>query len=348
MYSFRNLLVIGIVIFFLLITFSYSKAATKLKAADLVKNGQLINLTQDKYKKLFKELREKYQFKQAELDTLFQGVKIDKKILELHDQQWEAKPYYKYWPLFITSSVVSKGKARLEENKAILDRVEKKFGVNREFILAIWGVETQYGSNTGNYSVFKTLNTLFDAYPRRSKFFRKELIHFLLLCRENNMDPKDIKGSYAGAFGQAQFMPSSFREYAVSFDGNKDRDHFNSREDILASIANYLHRFNWAFNSPLYVDIGNDLKSPALISANLKGRKNGLINHVNVSEAQGIQLPPPPTNQKVAIVGLEIDPEKGGGFRYIAAYPNFSVITKYNNSNKYAMAVTELAEAIRE
>lgn len=348
MYSFRNLLVLGIVLFFILITFSYSKSATKPKAADLVKDGQLINLDHKKYQQLFKELREKHQFTQTELTALFTGVQIDKKVLELHDRQWEAKPYYKYWPLFITSSVVTNGKAHLNENRLILDKIEKKYGVNREFILAIWGVETRFGNNTGNYNVFKTLNTLFDAYPRRSKFFRKELIHFLLLCRENGMNPKQIKGSYAGAFGQAQFMPSSFREYAVSFDGDKQRDHFNSRADVLASIANYLHRYKWTFNSPAYIDIGNDLKSQTLISANLKGRKKGLIDYLNVSQAQGVQLPAPPANKKVAIVGLEIDPEKGGGYRYIAAYPNFSVITRYNNSNKYAMAVTELAEAIRE
>lgn len=339
-------MIIGIVLFFVLITISYSEAGAKPKAADLVKDGQIINLKHERYQLLFKDLREQHQFNQKELDTIFKGVTIDKKVLELHDRQWEAKPYYKYWPLFITSSVVTNGKDRLEENKEIFDRIEKKYGVNREYILAIWGVETRYGSNTGEYSVFKTLNTLFDAYPRRSKFFRKELIHFLLLCRENEMDPKSIKGSYAGAFGQAQFMPSSFREYAVSFDGNKQRDHFNSREDILASIANYLHRYKWTLNSPTYVDIGNDLKSQTLISANLKGRKKGLVDYLNVSKTQSVKLPPPPDKKKVAIVGLEIDPAKGGGYRYIAAYPNFNVITKYNNSNKYAMAVTELAEAI--
>lgn len=327
---------------------SYAEAAAKPKAADLVTDGQPIDLNNGKYQLLFKELREKHNFTQQELDPLFHGVQIDKKVLELHDRQWEAKPYYKYWPLFITPSVVDKGKSMLNSHQELLDRIETVYRVDREIVLAIWGIETRYGNNTGTYSVFKTLNTLFDAYPRRSKFFRKELIHFLLLCRENSLDPKKIKGSYAGAFGQAQFMPSSFREYAVSFDGNSQRDHFSSLEDVLASIANYLRRYRWTLDGPIYVDIGKDLKSQELISANVKGRKKGRIEYKKVEKAQGLPLPAPPNGKKVAIIGLEIAPKKGGGYRYIAAYPNFSVITRYNNSNKYAMAVTELAEAISE
>ncbi len=309
-------------------------------------DGQRIDLQQEKYRILFKELQSKHNFSPDELDSLFQGVRIDRKVLILHDKQWEAKPYYKYWPLFITPSVVSQGKKKLEQYKEILDRIEKEFGVDREIVLAIWGIETRFGQNTGGYSVFKTLNTLFDAYPRRSRFFRKQLIHFLILCRENNLDTLGIKGSYAGAFGQAQFMPSSFREYAVSFDGDHQRDHFTSMEDILASIANYLHRYHWTLAAPIYRDIGKELKSQLLISANLKGRRKGLVDHQQVGKIQGIILPPPPSQKKLAIVGLENSQKAGGGIRYIAAYPNFRVITRYNNSNKYAMAVTELAEAL--
>ncbi len=339
-------MILGIVFFFFLITISYSDASSQLKAADLVTDGQQIDLKHEKYQLLFKELRDKHNFRQEELDDLFQGVKIHKRVLELHDRQWEAKPYYKYWPLFITHSVVSKGKSNLTKYKPILDNIEKKFGVDRNVILAIWGIETRFGRNTGSYGVFTTLNTMFDAYPRRSQFFRKELIHFLLLCRENEMNALKVKGSYAGAFGQAQFMPSSFREYAVSFDGDQNRNHFSSVEDILASIANYLHRYHWTLNAPIYHDIGSELKSQQLISANLKGRTKGRVDHESISRIQGVVLPPPPAHEKLAIVGLELDPKQGGGIRYIAAYPNFNVITRYNNSNKYAMAVTELAEAL--
>ncbi len=197
----------------------------------------------------------------------------------------------------------------------------------------------------GKYNVFRTLNTLFDAYPRRSKFFRGQLIHFLLLCRENQLNPLEVKGSYAGAFGQTQFIPSSFQEYAVSFDGDSRRDVFGSIDDILASIANYLHRFKWTLDAPVYVEIGNQLHSDRLVQANITGRK-ALVNWRDVASTQGLTIPRPPLDQGLTIVGLEIHPMEGGGFRYIAGYPNFQAITAWNNSNRYAMAVSELAEAL--
>jgi membrane-bound lytic murein transglycosylase B len=318
----------------------------KTKAADLVTDGQAINLQQDKYITLFKELREKHHFTQTELDRLFTGITIDKKVLELMDKQWEAKPYYSYWPLFITPEVIERGRQELKTNQQLLDRIEKELGVNREIVIAIWGIESRFGGNKGKYGVFKTLNTLFDAYPRRSAFFRDQLIDFLLLCRENQFDTLAVTGSYAGAFGQTQFIPSSYKEYAISFDGDAKRDVFTSLEDILASIANYLHRYHWILNAPLYVDIGSELKGQDLINASNQGTKNKVDWQV-VSQIQGIKLPPPFGNKKLTIVGLEKSPFSGGGFRYVAAYPNFQAITAWNNSNRYAMAVCELAEALK-
>ena len=319
---------------------------SKPKAADLVSDGQLIDLHKDNYRQLFKELREKHNFAQKDLDNLFQGVVIDKKVLELMDRQWEAKPYYEYWPLFITPAVIATGRQKLKEHKLLLDRIEAEIGVNREFVIAIWGVESRFGSNHGKYGVFQTLNTLFDAYPRRASFFRQQLLQFLLLCRENQLDPLTVKGSYAGAFGQTQFIPSSFQEYAVSFDGDNRRDVFNSTDDILASIANYLHRFKWVLNAPVYANIGNSLRAEKLTQANLKGRK-GLVDWREVEAIQGITLPRPPQDSSLTIVGLEIHPLEGGGFRYVAGYPNFQAITAWNNSSRYAMAVSELAEALK-
>jgi len=335
--------------FLLLALFLYGQvlatAQEQPKAADLVVNGQQIDLQKDNYRKLFQELREKHQFSQQELDTIFHGVTIDKKVLELMDKQWEAKPYYDYWPLFITPTVIATGKQKLREHRSLLDRIEAKIGVDREYVVAIWGIESRFGSNHGKYGVFQTLNTLFDAYPRRSKFFRQQLVQFLLLCRENQIDPLTIKGSYAGAFGQTQFIPSSFQEYAVSFDGDDRRDVFNSTDDILASIANYLHHFKWVLDAPVYVDLGQKLGSDRLAQANLAGRKS-LVDWREVAVAQGVTLPRPPRDQGLTIVGLEIHPLEGGGFRYVAGYPNFQAITAWNNSSRYAMAVSELAEAL--
>ena len=315
------------------------------KAADLVVDGQLIDLQKDTYRKLFTELRENHNFSQTELDALFNGVVINKKVLELMDRQWEAKPYYEYWPLFITPTVIATGKRKLKEHKPLLDRIEAEIGVDREYVIAIWGIESRFGSNHGKYGVFQTLNTLFDAYPRRSAFFRQQLLHFLLLCRENQLDPLTVKGSYAGAFGQTQFIPSSFQEYAVSFDGDSRRDVFNSTEDILASIANYLHRFKWVLNAPVYAEIGHSLQSDKLMQANLKGRK-ALVDWREVETIQKINIPRPPQDSGLTIVGLEIHPLEGGGFRYVAGYQNFQAITAWNNSSRYAMAVSELADAL--
>lgn len=316
------------------------------KAADLVTDGQPIDITQEKYKQLFSELKETYHFTEKQLQSIFQGQKISKRVLELMDKQWESKPYYEYFPLFITRETIAAGKQKLQEYKKLLDEIEQKFGVDREVVVAIWGIESRYGTHQGSFNTLQTLNTLFDAYPRRSSFFRKQLIHFLVLCKENQVDPKDIYGSYAGAFGQTQFIPSSFRAYAVSFDGDDRRDVWDSVPDILASIANYLKQFRWTLHAPIYADLGHTLKDQRLIAAELKGRK-GLVDWTIVRDTQKPDLISPPQNRPVSIVGLELPP--GGKFpvRYIAGYPNFQAITEWNHSNRYAMAVTELAEAIK-
>lgn len=348
-YLFRNsyhfTTILFLLLFFTAVSAPSCFAAEKPKAADLVKDGQPIDLTSERYTKLFAELQTEHNFSGEELAALFSGVSIDKKVLELMDRQWEAKPYYKYRTLFITPKTIAKGKKMVAKHRDLLDRIEAELGVDKEVVIAIWGIESRFGTHTGRYGVFQTLNTLFDAYPRRSAFFRKQLIYFLTVCRDNDMDPLEIKGSYAGAFGQTQFIPSSFHEYAVSFDGDDIRDVFNSTEDILASIANYLRRFHWTLNATVYIDIGSELKSEKLISTHLKGRK-GTIEYQLVEQAQGVDLPTPPGNRKLTIVGLEKNPDKGGGSRYVAGYPNFQAITQWNHSNRYAMAVTELAEAI--
>jgi len=322
--------------------------AQKPKAADLVKDGQAIDLKEKKYQELFKELKQKHQFTTQELQQIFKGQVISKRVLELMDRQWEAKPYYKYAPLFLTRSNIDTGKKKLSQHRELLDKVEQKFGVDREIVVAIWGIETRYGSRQGHFNVLQTLNTLFDAYPRRSKFFRRQLVHFLVLCKENSIDPKTVQGSYAGAFGQTQFIPSSFRAYAVSFDGNEQRDVWNSTPDILASIANYLKQFHWTLHGPVYAEIGHELKDRRLIAAQARGRKGRVAWQV-VRDVQNPDIPASPGNRPLSIVGLELDPKKSTErFRYIAAYPNFQAITEWNHSNRYAMAVTELAEAFKK
>ena len=137
------------------------------KAADLVEDGQQIDLNQDKYARLYDELKTEYGFTQPELDAIFHGVTINKKVLELMDRQWEAKPYYEYYPHFITPGNIATGRQKLIEHKEVLDRIETEIGVDREVVVAIWAVETRYGTYQGAYSVLRTLNTLFDAVQGR-------------------------------------------------------------------------------------------------------------------------------------------------------------------------------------
>ena len=155
-------------------------AGRKTKAADLVTDGQAINTESERYNVLFDELQEQHKFNRNELNKVFTGVSINRRVLELMDTQWEAKPYYKYRPLFITSKTISTGKKKLKEYRDLLDRIETKFGVDREVIIAIWGIESRFGTHSGSFPVFETLNTLFDAYPRRSNF--SENSSFIFCC----------------------------------------------------------------------------------------------------------------------------------------------------------------------
>ena len=330
--------------FLVFLPVSACSAGDKPKAADLVKDGQLIDVQSSRYQGLFKEMRLRHHYPQEEIDALFSGVTIKRRVLELMDSQWEAKPYYQYFPHFITPAMIREGRAQIREHKDLLDRIEKEIGVEREILVAIWGIESKFGRHKGAFNLFQTLNTMYDAYPRRRTFYRKQLVHFLLLCRENNVDPLEVTGSYGGAFGQTQFIPSSFREYAVDFDGDARRDVWHSIPDILASIANYLHRFGWVYDAPIYREIGAELKSEELREAFRKGRK-GFVARRDVAATQQVSLPPSPGEKKVTIVGLEL---KNNGMRFVAGYPNFQAITAWNHSNRYAMAVTELAEKMAE
>jgi len=340
-----NRLIFSLFVFSILSLFMAVRLSAAPKAADLVNDGQAIDLEQEKYRLLFRELISTHRYTTAQLQDIFGGLTINKRILELMDTPWEAKPYYLYAPLFLNRERIETGRRMLGEHRALLDRIENEIGVDREIVIAIWGIETRYGAIQGSYNVLRTLNTLFDAYPRRSEFFRKELVHFLLLCRENAIDPGSVNGSYAGAFGQTQFIPSSFRAYAVSFDGDARRDVWNSVPDILASIAHYLKKHHWTLDAPIYWELGNELQDRQLAAAYRKGWR-GRVPWQKVRDAQAPDIPPSPGKGELSIVGLELRSDAGPKMRYIAGFPNFQAITHWNHSNRYAMAAVELAEAI--
>ncbi len=312
-------------------------------AADLVRDGEMIDLNAVPYQLLFAELEHKYGFAAGDLLATFKGVAIRRRVLELMDHQWEAKPWYDYHPRFVTPTLIKEGRDKARRYRRLFDAVEKRFGVEREYIIAIWGIESGYGRHKGGFRMFRTLNTLFAAYPRRSDFYRKQLISFLVLCRENGIDPRGVTGSYGGAFGQTQFIPTSFREYAVDFDHDGRRDVWSSVGDIVASIANYLHRYHWRFGAPVTRELGSRLKNTRLSEICARGRK-GMLPWKELARMQGVDLPPAPGSGKLTIVKLR---ERGNKLRYVAGYPNFQAITKWNHSNRYAMAVSVLAGKIK-
>ncbi len=190
-------------------------------------------------------MADRHQFKESALDELFASVEIKENILKSIAKPAEAMPWYKYRKIFLTEARIDAGVKFWQENAAVLTAAEQRYGVPPEIIIAIIGVETSYGKNTGNHRVIDALSTLAFAYPPRSKFFLSELENFLLLCREENISPLNPTGSYAGAMGIPQFMPSSFRNYAIDFDHDNLRDIWHNPADVIASVANYFAEHNW-------------------------------------------------------------------------------------------------------
>jgi membrane-bound lytic murein transglycosylase B len=286
------------------------------------------------------DMVERHQFDRDELRTLFAGAEKRDDILKAISRPAESKPWYEYRPIFLTQSRIDGGVDFWRANSDILKQAEQAYGVDVAIIVAIIGVETRYGGNTGSYRVLDALSTLAFEYPPRAKFFRSELEQFLILAREENVDVRGAKGSYAGAMGYGQFIPSSYRNYAVDFDSDGNRDLWTSLEDIIGSVANYFHRHRWKLGEPVASRVTNKGEMPeALVSSSLKPAKT-VADFAN----EGIVAKPPLDKaQRVALLQLE----QRSGPEYWLTTDNFYTITRYNRSPLYAMAVYQLSEAIR-
>jgi len=281
----------------------------------------------------------RHHFNKSELEDLFESVEIKENIIKTMTKPAEGMPWYKYRKIFLTDARIDAGVKFWQENAPVFAAVERQYGVPAEIIIAIIGVETFYGQNTGSHRVIDALSTLAFAYPPRSKFFLSELENFLLLCREENILPYSPMGSYAGAMGMPQFMPSSFRTYAADFDNDKLRDIWHNKADVIASVANYLAKHKWqpgqAIAFPVQAQgetyksaLNTDLK-PALTFAELQ-----LLKIDTLGQA--------PLNSKIKLLAFELENSQ----ELWAALDNFYVITRYNHSPLYAMAVFQLSKAI--
>jgi len=300
-------------------------------------NADLPGLT-----KFINEMEQKHGFGADELNQLFAKVEVKDSILKAIARPAEkSKPWYKYRAIFIQDKRVNEGVKFWQQHVDVLQRAEQHYGVPAEIIIAILGVETSYGGNVGGFRVIDALSTLAFRYPPRSKFFRSELEHFLLLTREENRSPLNAVGSYAGAMGLGQFMPSSYRAYAVDFDGDNKRDIWTNPDDAIGSIANYIKLHGWITGQSIAHKTSLLAEEPTALIA--KGYKPKLSREQLAAAGASLKNLPY-ANDKIALIALT----QQKGEEYWLVRQNFYSITRYNHSRMYAMTVKQLAELIRQ
>jgi len=284
---------------------------------------------------------DKHGFEQEELVVVFNEAQRREDILELMRKPAEKRlQWHEYRKIFLTPARIDGGVAFWKENADILRKAEAAFGVAPQIIVAIIGVETRYGSNTGRHRVLDALSTLAFDYPPRSEFFTGELEQYLILAREEDIEVVTTTGSYAGAMGYGQFIPSSYRNYAVDFDEDGKRDLWNNKMDIIGSVANYFNRHGWKAGSPVAVraKVEGDQYSALL---ELGYKPNTVLDALRHDGITPIE--PMPDDLVAALLSLE----QKDGPEYWLAFNNFYTITRYNHSPLYAMAVYQLSEEIR-
>lgn len=253
----------------------------------------------------------KHNFDQTQLTQLFDQVKPDKRIIKAMSKPHEkTMPWYRYRPIFVTEKRAEEGAQFWRQHQKTLDDTSNRYGVPPQIIIAILGVETRYGQIQGSFSALTALSTLAFDYPPRSSFFRSELEQYLLLTRDYSIDPLVPRASYAGALGQPQFMPSSYRQYAVDYDNDHKIDLFNDPDDVIASIANYFYAHGWQRDGRI-----------------------ALLAKTNAKSSQQSHLLTLQTSSTTSENWL--------------TFHNFSVIKSYNPSPMYAMAVYQLSELIK-
>ncbi|HLB56897.1 MAG TPA: lytic murein transglycosylase [Coxiellaceae bacterium] len=280
---------------------------TTIFANDLTVNPQQVKREQ---KQFIRQLVVQNHFNRAKLNALFATLHKDPRVISSMTRPFEKQPWTYYRNFFVTPKRVKLGAEYLKDHHAVLMQMQQKYGIPASIITAIIGVETEYGRHLGIYSVLRTLYTLGFYYPPRETFFRKELAQYLILTRDNHLNPSELKGSYAGALGIPQFMPSSYRYFGVAFRGSSV-NLFN-QNDAIASVANYFHKNGWLANKP----IARKLHS-----------KNQWINKK---------------------IGTRLAMPLEHSTQYWETYKNFNVIMTYNHNVVYAMAVYQLSKAIQK
>ena len=272
--------------------------------------------------------------------ALLKAAQPQPKIIEAMNRPIEkVSPWWEYRERFLTPERIDDGVQFWNEHRESLERIAAQYQVAPQYIVGILGVETLYGRNLGRYRVLDALATLAFDYPARRAFFRSELEQFLILTKENKLDPLTLVGSYAGAMGAPQFMPSSYRRYAVDANGDSQRDLWSDWDDVIASVANYLREHGWTPDGPVLAETTLE-PDP---SFQIEPRNLELNETVASLGAHGVKvnLDVPPETPAVLLSAEQRD-----GPSYRVGFHNFYVITRYNASARYVMAVHDLAQAI--
>lgn len=292
-------------------------------------------------REFIEEMREKHGFDSGRLARLFSQAQPQPKAIKaiMPPADPSVRSWQAYRARFIEPSRIEGGLRFWEANSPALEAAQRIYGVPGEIIVAIIGIETIYGRNAGKFPAFATLATLAFDYPPRAEFFRTELEQFLLLSRENRLDPLRVTGSFAGAIGIPQFMPGSQRRYGVDFDADERIDLSASTADAIGSVARFLEGHGWASGQPVAVPaLTPRTPDQALLDAGIRPSLK-----VSALAEQGITADAP-VEATVALVDL-VSP--GRETEYWLGFENFYVITRYNRSSFYAMAVFQLAEAVK-
>jgi membrane-bound lytic murein transglycosylase B len=292
------------------------------------------------YESFIGEMVERHGFSQTELEGILGKARFQSKIIDAISRPATSKPWYEFRPLLVTPQRVADGVIFWNSHASTLERARREFGVSEEIITAVIGVETNYGVQTGGHRVLDALTTLAFGYPKRAPFFREELEHYLLLGREQRADILGIKGSYAGAMGIPQFMPSSYRRYAVDFDNDGKVDLAGSAVDAIGSVGNYLKGYGWEAEQTIVV--------PALVNGGnyVEAIYTGERPRYTVEKMRQLGVVPRADIARDRPATL-IELENKIGNEHWLGFNNFYVITRYNRSVNYAMSVLQLAEEIR-
>lgn len=289
--------------------------------------------------KFINEMSKKHGFEKQSLVELMSKASYSQRVVDSMNSPYEAKPWHVYQPLFVTDERIKGGVEFWNKYADILKKAEEKYGVPPQIIVATIGVETKYGSFMGNHLVLDALTTLAFTYPKRQRMFRKQLESYILLLSEEDIDPEKTHGSYAGAIGKPQFMPGSYRAYAVDFNGDGRRDLLNNTADAIGSVANYYHTHGW--------------RKGDLVTLPAKAEGGYYQQHINK------WLKPTTTIAELRKVGVEatqqlpvhtrcnlVQLDAGNQKELWLGFHNFYVITRYNTNNQYAMAVYQLSQKI--